>query len=63
MVQIRFKAFGASTEFGSFAPGDLFRCNEALARHLVEEAQCAEYVAVKVVEQEAKPAKTRKRNS
>ena len=44
MVQIKFITFGATSAGGSFGPGDVLRCGEDLAKHLVEEAQCAKYV-------------------
>ena len=42
-VQIIFTATGSSSVTGNFAPGDTLRCSAELARHLVEEAQCARY--------------------
>lgn len=47
MVQIKFKTFGATSAGGAFAPGDIMRCSEALADHLVNEAKCAVYVQPK----------------
>lgn len=44
-VQIKFTAGGCSAIFGNFAPGDTLRCDAAAAKHFVEEAQCAVYVA------------------
>lgn len=44
MIQIKFKAQGANSAIGSFTHGDIARVGEALARHLVTEAQVAEYV-------------------
>lgn len=44
MVTIKFKTFGATSAGGSFGPGDIMRCDDKLAKHLVEEAQCAVYV-------------------
>ena len=44
MVQIKFITLGANSAIGSFGPGDLLRCNESFARHLVEEVKCAVYV-------------------
>jgi hypothetical protein len=55
MVQIKFTTYGASSALGSFAPGDLLRCSEATARHLVDEAKCAKYVAAAPQEEPAKP--------
>lgn len=40
---VKFKTFGSNSAFGSFSPGDVLRCGDALARHLVEEARVAEY--------------------
>lgn len=44
MVAIKFKTFGATSAGGSFGPGDILRCDEKMAKHLVEEAQCAVYM-------------------
>lgn len=44
MVQIKFTTFGATSVGGSFGPGDILRCSPDMAKHLVEEAQCAKYV-------------------
>ncbi len=44
MVAIKFKTFGATSAGGSFGPGDILRCDEKMAKHLVEEAQCAVYL-------------------
>ena len=43
MRQIQFTAFGSSSAFGSFEPGDTLRCADDVARHFVEEACCAKY--------------------
>lgn len=63
-VQIKFTTFGATSAGGSFGPGDLMRCSQDMARHLVEEAKCAQYVeAPAKTEQESpeevKPARGR----
>lgn len=42
-VQIKFTTAGCSVITGNFAPGDLLRTSPEMARHLVEEAKCAEY--------------------
>jgi hypothetical protein len=47
-VQIKFTARGSSQITGNFAPGDLLRCSAEHARHLVEDARCAVYVAAPV---------------
>jgi hypothetical protein len=44
MIAIKFKTFGATSAGGSFSPGDIMRCDEKLAKHLVDEAQCAVYL-------------------
>jgi hypothetical protein len=43
MVQVKFTKFGANSALGGFAPGDRARLSDALARHLVDEAQVAVY--------------------
>jgi hypothetical protein len=55
MVQIKFTTFGASSAIGSFAPGDLLRCSEATARHLVDEAKCAKYVGASPQQETERP--------
>jgi hypothetical protein len=42
-ARIKFIAQGHSWAIGNFAPGDVLRCSAEVARHLVEEAGCAEY--------------------
>ena len=44
MVTIKFKTFGATSAGGSFGPGDIMRCDDKLAKHLVDEAKCAVYL-------------------
>lgn len=44
MRQVKFTTFGANSAFGGFAPGDTLRCSPELARHLVEEIGCAQYM-------------------
>lgn len=65
MVQVRFIKFGANSAFGGFAPGDMLRCSEALAKHLVEEVGCAQYAETKTepapaAESEPKPRRRAK---
>lgn len=57
MPKIRFKSQGANSVIGSFSSGDIAIVSEAFAKHLVEEAQVAEYVNAG---EPAKPAKTKK---
>ncbi len=44
MTTIKFTASGCFAPIGNFAPGDILRCSEEVARHLVEAARCAAYV-------------------
>ena len=44
MVTIKFTTYGATSAGGSFGPGDVMRCDDKLAKHLVDEAKCAVYV-------------------
>lgn len=43
-TRIEFIRGGSNTILGDFAPGDIFRAPEALARHLVEDIKVAKYV-------------------
>lgn len=66
MIQIRFKAQGANSAIGGFNSGDVARVGKALARHLVEEANVAEYVSAQAPADEtqqpaAAPKKGKKR--
>lgn len=61
MVQIKFTTFGATSAGGSFAPGDLMRCHEDMAKHLVDEAKCAVYVQPKKADLEPAEPKVFKR--
>lgn len=68
MVQIKFTTFGATSAGGAFGPGDIMRCSESMADHLVNEAKCAAYVQpkqpVQVEEADAdKPAAKRGRKA
>lgn len=64
-VQIKFTASGCSAVTGNFAPGDLLRTSAEMARHLVEDAKCAEYVgkAAPKATGEAAPAPTKRAKS
>ena len=61
MVQVKFITFGATSAGGSFAPGDVLRCSEDTARHLVEEAKCAKYVQSPKPQAEAEAEEAPKR--
>lgn len=52
MILLRFIKSGASSHYGSFEPGDMLRCSEDHARHLIDVAR----VAV-AVESDAPPQK------
>ena len=54
---IKFKASGHSHALGNFAAGDIARgIPEALARHLVEEANAADYLKPVKAQAPAEPA-------
>lgn len=59
MVKIRFTAQGSNSMIGGFTTGDIANVGEAIAKHLVEEAQVARYMDA------AEPAKspTRKKTA
>ena len=58
MVTVKFLVGGANSAFGGFAAGDLLRCSEAMAKHLVDEVKCAKYADTpQAPEQEAPKAK------
>lgn len=68
MTKVKFIKFGANSAFGGFAPGDVLTCADELARHLVLEAQVAEYAQPKQAPTEEQapaevpaPRKTRKK--
>lgn len=44
MRKVKFHKFGANAAFGSFQPGQQTVVNDEFARHLVEEADVAEYI-------------------
>lgn len=54
-VQIKFTASGSSSLTGNFAPGDTLRCSLEHAKHLVEDAQCANYIDKPAEEPKAAP--------
>ena len=43
MKAIKFVRGGSNTILGNFAPGDVARCSDALAKHLVDEVKVATY--------------------
>jgi hypothetical protein len=43
MRAIKFNRGGSNTMLGNFGPGDVARCSDALARHLVDEVRVARY--------------------
>lgn len=58
MVKVRFTKFGSNSQFGSFAPGDVLACSHELARHLVEDVQCARYLTTDVAKPKDVQVKT-----
>ena len=61
MIQIRFKAQGSNSLIGGFSSGDVARVGDALAKHLVEDARVAEYVAAPAAKQEEVAAPARRK--
>lgn len=59
-MQIKFITGGANSAFGGFSAGDILRCSEAMAKHLVEEIKCAKYMDAPVQKTEIEPPKRRK---
>lgn len=43
-TQIKFLVGGANSVCGGFVAGDILRCSEAFAKHLVEDVKCAKYI-------------------
>lgn len=44
MQQVKFTTYGSAHGVGGFAPGTLARVPDDMARHLVDEVGCAQYV-------------------
>lgn len=47
MTRIKFLNVVVSPVYGTCAPGDIVACDEAFARHCVEDLRCASYLAEK----------------
>jgi hypothetical protein len=60
MVKIKFTAQGSNAMIGGFTTGDIANVGEAIAKHLVEEAQVAKYVSASEPVKPKKPAKPAK---
>jgi len=43
-TQIKFLVGGANSAIGGFSAGDILRCSQAFAKHLVEDVKCAKYL-------------------
>lgn len=43
MRRIEFEQYGSNTIIGNFEPGDVMRCGDDLAHHLVAQAKVAHY--------------------
>ena len=54
MILVRIKGMVTTSQYGTLSDGTLLRTNEAFAKHLVEDASAAEYVAVESEEKELK---------
>jgi hypothetical protein len=63
MTKVQFYKFGSSTAIGSFAPGDVLTCSDAMARHLVEVAQVARPVEAEKPQPTAQPARKTRRKA
>lgn len=66
MPAVKFKCTGHVSGYGNFSTGDVFRGSEAMCRHLVDDAHCAEWheapaeaapAEAAPAEADAKPAK------
>jgi hypothetical protein len=62
MPAVKFTCTGHASGHGNFSTGDIFRGSEAMCRHLVEEAHCAEWheAAAPAPVAEAQPADAEK---
>ena len=58
-VQIKFIVGGASSSVGGFSAGDTLRCHAEMAKHLVEDAKCAEYVVAEVAAKKVETKQTK----
>jgi hypothetical protein len=56
MVRIKFVNLVISPVYGNCAPGDIVACDEAFARHCVEDLRCAAYLAAPAAPPPAPPA-------
>ena len=65
-VEVRIKGNPITAQYGSLNDGDILKCSPEFAKHLVEQANAAEYIEAKKSEpkpEEEKPkpaAKTKK---
>ena len=60
-TQIKFLVGGANSVCGGFAAGDILRCSQAFAKHLVEEVKCAKYMDAPAAEPSHDPVVAPKR--
>lgn len=63
MTKVQFYKFGSNTVIGSFQPGDVLTCSDAMARHLVEVADVAKMLEAeqpKPAQQQARRGRPRK---
>lgn len=61
MQSIKFTTHGGNPLVGQFAPGDVARLPEKLAKHFVVDAKCARYMEAPKASEPVKP--TRKKRS
>lgn len=54
MVRIKFTNLVVSPVYGNCAPGGIVACDEAFARHCVEDLRCAEYLTAPVAAESAR---------
>lgn len=50
-TQIKFIVGGANSLCGGFVAGDILRCSQAFAKHLVEDVKCAKYMEVQALKE------------
>lgn len=60
IVELKILKTIVSSQFGALSYGDVLRCGEAYARHLVEDLAAAKYVNQQPTHQLTPPAVTRK---
>jgi len=59
-TQIKFLVGGANSAIGGYSAGDILRCSQSFAKHLVEDVKCAKYLEIAKTE---KPISKRQRKT